>query len=203
MSGDGSAGTALLGLSGFRLLAVSEQDGELEQAVETTVGRDWCLGCGVAAVAHGRRLVQVRDLLRPAVRSRCWGSSGCGAARSRSARRTWSETSEHVQPRASLTERARREACRLVGEDGLDVAAVADLLGVGWSTVMRAVREYGFPLVDDPRRLAGVVAIGVDETAFLAAGPRSPTQFVTGIVAMPGSGRSGVHQGGVRRARPC
>ncbi len=94
-----------------------------------------------------------------------------------------------MRPRASLTERARREACRLVGEDGLDVAAVADLLGVGWSTVMRAVREYGFPLVDDPRRLAGVVAIGVDETAFPAAGPRSPTQFVTGIVAMPGSGR--------------
>ncbi len=52
--------------------------------------------------------------------------------------RTWLETSEQIRARASLTERARREACRLVGEDGLDVAGVADLLGVGWSTVMRA-----------------------------------------------------------------
>ena len=62
MNGDGSAGTALLGLPGFRLLAVSEQAGELEQAVETIAGQDWCSACGVAAVAHGRRLVQVRDL---------------------------------------------------------------------------------------------------------------------------------------------
>lgn len=45
--------------------------------------------------------------------------------------RTWSETCKHVQPRASLTDRARREVCRLVGEDGLDVAAVAGGLGVG------------------------------------------------------------------------
>ena len=104
--------------------------------------------------------------------------------------RTWSETCEHVRPRASLTERARREACRLVGEDGLDVAAVAAGLGVGWGTVMRAVREHGVPLIDDPRRLAGVVAVGVDETAFLAARRGQHTQFVTGIVAMAGPGRT-------------
>lgn len=29
-------------------------------------------------------------------------------------------------------------------------------LGVGWHTVMRALRDYGRPLVDDPRRIAGV-----------------------------------------------
>ncbi len=83
---------------------------------------------------------------------------------------TWSETSEHIRSRASLTERARWEACRLVGEDGLDVAAVADQLGVGWSTVMRAVQEYGTPLIDDPARLAGVQAVGVDETTFWLRG---------------------------------
>jgi transposase len=103
--------------------------------------------------------------------------------------RTWSEATEAVRTRASLTERARREACRLVGEDGLDVAAVATMLGVGWHTVMRAVRDQGQPLIDDPGRTAGVVAVGVDETAFLAASAGSHTQFVTGIVAMPGPGR--------------
>jgi len=78
---------------------------------------------------------------------------------------TWSETSSQLRPRASLSEWARAEACRLVGADGLDVAAVAATLGVGWATVMRAVRDYGRPLVDDPARIDGVVGIGVDETA--------------------------------------
>ncbi len=40
---------------------------------------------------------------------------------------------------------------------------------VGWSTVMTAVRDHGAPLVDDPDRTAGVAALGMDETAFLAA----------------------------------
>src|SRR5204863_6493428 len=54
--------------------------------------------------------------------------------------------------------------------------------GVAWRTVMDAVRAYGQPLVDDPDRLAGVSALGVDETAFLAANGRHHTQYVTGMV---------------------
>ncbi len=68
---------------------------------------------------------------------------------------------------------------------------VAATLGVGWHTVMRAVRDYGRPLVEDPARTEGVVAVGVDETAFLAANAGSHTQFVTGIVAMLGPDESG------------
>ena len=94
---------------------------------------------------------------------------------------------------ACLTDRARREACRLVSEDGLDVATVATMLGVSWHTAMRAVRDFGRPLIDDPTRTAGVeaVGVGVDETAFLAANAGSHTQFVTGTVAMPGPGQAG------------
>jgi len=95
---------------------------------------------------------------------------------------TWSETSPAIRARASLTERARVEACRRVGQDGLSVAQVAAAFGVAWGTVMAAVVDYGTPLVDDPARLAGVQALGVDETAFLAANGRHHTQFVTGMV---------------------
>ena len=62
MHQDGSAATAMLGLPGFVLLAVSEVDGELEQAVETVPVEEFCRGCGVQAVPHGRRPVRVRDL---------------------------------------------------------------------------------------------------------------------------------------------
>jgi transposase len=96
--------------------------------------------------------------------------------------RTWSETSPLILPRASLTERARAEVCRRVGEDGASVAAVAREFGVGWGTAMAAVRAHGRPRVDVPGRLDGVEVLGVDETAFQAASATRSTSFVTGIV---------------------
>jgi transposase len=177
----------MLGLAGFVLLAVSELDGEIEQAIETTEKVVGCPGCGVLARLHDRRPVRVRDL--PAAGravtliwvKRVWRclEPACGVA-------TWTERSQAIRPRASLTERARLEACRRVGQDGHTVAQVAGQLGVGWATVMAAVLEYGRPLVDDPARLAGVRTLGVDETAFLGAGPRRSTTFVTGIVDLTG-----------------
>ena len=80
-------------------------------------------------------------------------------------------------------DRAAQMACRRVGRDGESIAVVAWDLGVGWGTVMRAVLEHGAPRVDDPIRVAGVRALGVDETAFLAATTAThSTEFATGLV---------------------
>ena len=62
------------------------------------------------------------------------------------------------------------------------IAALATAFGVGWGTVMAAVREYGTELVEDPARLSGVGALGVDETAFLTATATRHTEYVTGLV---------------------
>jgi transposase len=142
-----------------------------------------CAGCGVRAAAHGRRTVRVRDLPlggRPVVL--CWRKRIWRCTEPACEVRTWTEQVAAIRRRAVLTERARAEACRRVGKDAHAVAAVARDLGVGWATVMRAVSDHGRLLVEDPDRLNGVAALGLDETSFLKATRMAPTRYVTGLV---------------------
>ena len=102
---------------------------------------------------------------------------------------TFSERTPVIRPKGVLTERARAEACRRVGQDAHSVAQVAADLGVGWPTMMRAVAEFGQRILDAAWVDRAVTQLGVDETAFLAATARSHTQFVTGLVDLkPGGG---------------
>jgi transposase len=182
-----ASGSVLLGLDGLEVVSAELQGGEWQLVVQTTATVIGCGGCGVAATPHGRRMVRVRDLPiggRPVVLAWCkrlWrcGELACGV-------RTWTEQVAAIRPRAVLTERARAEACRRVGKDAHAVAAVARDLGVGWATIMRAVGDHGTPLVDNPTRLDGVAALGLDETSFLKATRKAPTRYVTGLVDLEG-----------------
>lgn len=174
---------ALLGLSEFRVLDVAEFPDELWITIETTTDVVGCSRCGVRALAHERRRVDVRDLPcfgRPARliwlkrRWRC-ADPDCDA-------KTWSEESGHVPARALLTERAGAEATRQVGELAQPVAVVARELGVCWWTVMDAVVRHGTPLVEDPSRVGYVRALGIDETSFLSANRDHHTVYATGMV---------------------
>jgi transposase len=175
--------TALVGMPEFVVGAQMEVGGEWWLAVETTAEMVGCEACGIRAVGHGRRRVRVRDLPiagRPVVlvwRKRLWRCPDPDCVMG-----TWSEDVDEIAPRTCLTERARAEICRLVGEDGRPVAQVARDFGVGWHTAMAAVRDHGRPRVDHLSRLGGPSALGLDETAFLAASPTRSTVLVTGFV---------------------
>jgi transposase len=178
-----ASGSILLGLDGFEVTAAEVTDDEWRLAVQTTATTVGCTACGTRARLHARRTVRVRDLPiggRPVVLAWCKRVWRC--VEPACAVRTWTEQTVQVRPRAVLTERARAEACRRVGKDAHAVAAVARDLGVGWATVMRAVRDHGRPLLEDPGRLNGVAALGLDETSFLKATRTAPTRYVTGLV---------------------
>jgi transposase len=182
-----ASGSILLGLDGFEVTAAEVTDDEWRLVVQTTATTVGCSACGTRARVHARRTVRVRDLPiggRPVVlawRKRLWRCREPACAV-----RTWTEQRTAIRPRAVLTCRARAEACRRVGKDAHAVAAVARDLGVGWSTVMRAVADHGRPLVEDPGRLEGVAALGLDETSFLKPTRAAPTRYVTGLVDLEG-----------------
>jgi transposase len=179
---DGSGGaSALLGMDGFVVRSMDEHDNEWWLLVETTADVVGCPRCGVQATGHGRSVVQVRDLPMAGVAVRLVWRKRRWRCCDRDCPMT-SFTEQHPLVEGSLTRRARAEICRLVGEEGRSVASVAKAFGVGWAAAMTAVRDHGQPLVDDPRRLHGVRALGVDEHKMLAAGPKHHTIYATQLV---------------------
>ena len=174
---------ALLGLDGFRVLAVREGDDELVVTIETTLDVVGCNGCGTRAEAQDRTPIEIRDLTcfgRP-VRLR-WIKRRWRCVDADCEARTWTERSIHVDAQAVLTRRAGAEACRQVGEEARAVSRVAAELGVCWWTVMNAVIEHGTPLVDDPERVGAVRQLGVDETTYLSATRAHSTIYATALV---------------------
>jgi len=88
---DSVSGSLLLDLDGLEVASADLVGGEWQLAVQTTATVIGCVGCGVRATPHGRRMVRVRDLPiggRPVVlwwRKWIWRccepACGCGPGR--------------------------------------------------------------------------------------------------------------------------
>jgi transposase len=182
-SGGDAGATALVGLDGFVVKSQVVCGGEHWLLVETTADRAWCPSCGVRAVGNGRRRVTVRDLPIAGVATVIvWAKRTWRCREERCVCGSWSETSTEIGVRASLTERARREICRRVGQDLDTVAEVAREFGVGWACAHQAVVDYGDAMIDADDRLERTTALGVDEHTFQHANARRRTRMATTFV---------------------
>ena len=204
--------TALFGLPGFEVLTAVEVDGALELLVQTRQELTGCPECGAVAVVKDRRPVWVRDLpIAGRAVVVCWHKRVWCCPHALCPNKSWTEEHDEIAPRSALTERARAWAFDQVAHHDAAVSWVARALGVGWATIMRIVTVRGTPVIDDPDRLAGVSALGVDETSFLRATGTHPTRYLTGVADLtPGRcarlldvvpGRSGAALGGWLAAR--
>jgi transposase len=173
----------MLGLPGLRVLEVEEDLGEVVVRVESTRSKAVCRSCRRRAQAQDRVEVHVRDAHcfgRPArlvLVKRRWRCRRTGCVH-----KTWTERIDAIMARQVLTRRAGAEVCRQVGRLCRPVASVADEYGVSWDTAWAAVVLHGRPLVDDPRRVGRVRALGVDEHSFLAATRQHRTIYATALV---------------------
>jgi transposase len=201
-------GTGVFVLPGFRVVAGELLDGEWHLQVETRREPTGCPTCGAVARVKDRRTVTVRDLPAggvPVVVRWCKRVFECRYALCE--KKTWTEQHDAIASRMVLTDRAQQWAFQQVGHHDRAVSRVAAQLGVSWHTIMTQVVDRGAPLVDDSDRLAGVTAVGVDETSFLRATGTRHTQYATGVADLtPGRaprlldvvpGRSGRVLGGL------
>jgi transposase len=173
----------MLGLTGLVVLDVEDVPGEVVVRVESTCAKAVCPSCRRRAEAQDRVEVHLRDLhcfgrpCRLVINKRRWRCRTVGCVK-----KTWTEKIAGVASRQVLTIRAGAEVTRQVGQLCRSVASVADEYGVGWDTAWAAVELHGTPLVDDPRRVGRVRALGVDEHSYLSATPEHSTIYATSLV---------------------
>jgi transposase len=180
---DAASVTALVGLDGFVVRAMDRLDGEHWLLIETVPARAGCPSCGAVGIGNGRRRVKVRDLEIAGVPTvLVWAKRTFRCREPECERGSWSEISPHITSRASLTERARAEICRRVGQDLDSVAECARAFGIGWATAHQAVVDHGDRRIAADDRLEHVRSLGIDEHTFLHANSRRRTQMATTFV---------------------
>ena len=174
----------LVGLPEVTVLGLFSDHVRIELHIESIMERPGCRECGVLAQLKGWREVVLVDLQfggKPTALH--WHKRRWRCVEEQCPNGSWTEQDDRIaHSRMKLTRRAALRATEDVGRRGRTVTEVAEELGCDWHTVNDVVVAYGEALVDHPGRFSTVVALGLDETAFLRCAPYYRTEFVTSIV---------------------
>ncbi len=175
----------LVGLDGLHVLEVVTADAHLRVRVESPPGPMGCPTCGVVALSHGRREVELIDAPcfgRPV--TLVWWKRTWSCPEARCPVAVFTEQDERVaRPRGFLTTRACWWAARQLRREHASVLGLARQLGTTWKTVWRSIKPLLEVLDADPTRFDGVETLGVDEHVWhhVSPGKRGPKEL-TGMV---------------------
>jgi len=177
----------LVGLAGLHVIEVVTRDECLRVRVESPPGPMGCPTCGVVALSHGRREVELIDApcfgrpVRVVWWKRTWWcpEDACPVS-------VFTEQDERVaRPRAFLTARACWWAVGQLRREHASVLGLARQLGTSWKTVWRAIKPLLEAMDADPDRFDGVEILGVDEHIWhhVSIKERGPKEL-TGMVKL-------------------
>lgn len=163
------AASILFNLPDYRVVtAVEEPDGARHVLVETLTGEGACPGCGVLSWrVQARPISRVKDLptgggpVSVWVRKRRYRCAEAGCAR-----RTFTEVTDQLGPRARVTTRLAAAVVTALQVEVRTVAGVAAAHGLDWCTVMRLLAATVTLPEQHPGRRRLVRVLGVDEHRF-------------------------------------
>jgi len=169
----------------LHVIEVERGPDRLTVTVESEPSVTGCRSCGVVALSHGRRTVELIDApcfgrpVRVLWRKRTWSCAepACPVG-------TFTERDEGVAaPRALLTVRACWWAVGQLRREHASVSGLARQLGTTWRTVWRAIRPLLEAMAADPARFDAVTILGVDEHIWhhVSVKERGPKEL-TGMV---------------------
>ena len=161
------ATSVLFGLEDeFRVLNVHRVDQDtVKVIIEQTAREGPCPACGVVTSAvKDRPLMRVKDLPASGKRVELWCRKRrliCGE--NLCPRRTFTQASAAVRPRARVTERLREQVAHAIASSNRAVSDVASEYGVSWPTAHKALVAAATRWLPEPEP---TTRLGIDETRF-------------------------------------
>ena len=137
----------------------------LKMIMEQTVREGPCPTCGVfSGLVKDRPLCRVRDLAASGQTVELWWRKRrLVCAEALCPRKTFTQTSAAVRPRARVSERLRKQVARAIAVGNRAVSEVAGEYGVSWPTAHKALVVAAARWLPEP---APTTRLGIDETRF-------------------------------------